>query len=312
MSYEQMASELVRAVRGKRSQAALSRRLRCKSNVVYSWEAGRRFPSASKWLWVCERAGIDVRAALGGFFQQEPAWLTEVDPDSSEGIARLLGDLKGKTRLGEVADKSGLSRFAVARYLKGRAEPKLPDFLRLIEVLSLRLLDFVAVFVDPALLPSVAGRWQQLQAARQAAYELPWSHAVLRVLETAGYRALTRHEPGWIAERLGISGADERACLDALEGAGQIRRSGECYSVLAEGTVDTLRDPEAGQRLKVWWSSVALERLQRRAPGRFSYNLFAVSAADYDRIEALLLASRSSVRQRSPPTLRGKRPSRAS
>ena len=305
MNYENVASELVRAVRGKRSQVAFSRRLRCKSNVVYSWEAGRRWPSASRWFEVCERAGIDVRGALRAFYRGEPSWLSEVDPDTAEGIARLLDDLKGKTRQGEVAEKSGLSRFAVARYLKGQAEPKLPDFLRLIEVLSLRLLDFLSAFVDPTELPCVRERWAELQAERQAAYDLPWSQAFLRLIETEAYQALPGHEPGWLAARLDVSQQEEQRCVDALRGAGQIRKQDGLYRVVEQRTVDTHQDAAAGQRLKAWWAKVALQKLSANAPGRYSYNVFSVSDADYARIEELLLAYYRELRTlvaRSTPT----------
>jgi DNA-binding phage protein len=216
--HERLAAEFVRSVRGKRSQLAFSRRLRCKSNVVHSWECGRRWPAASRWLRACQRAGCDVRAALTTFYRSEPAWLSEVDVDSPAGIARLLGDLKGNTKLGEVASRSGLSRFAVSRYLKSQAEPRLPDFLRLVDALSARLPDFLAAFVDPESLPSLTKQWRQLQAARRSAYDLPWSHAVLRVLETEQYARAGNHQPGWVAQRLGISSEEEAACLAALEG----------------------------------------------------------------------------------------------
>ncbi len=290
MDYEQLAAELVRAVRGKRSQVAFSRRLRCKSNVLYNWEAGRRWPTASRFLWACERAGIDVRAALRTFYRADPAWLTELDPDTAQGISCLLRDLKGNTAQGEVASKSGLSRFAIARYLKGQAEPKLPDFLRLIEALSLRLLDFLSVLVDPAGLPSTKARWLELQAARKAAFELPWSHAILLMLETRAYSELPQHREGWLAGRLGISVEEERSCLAVLHTTGQIELAQGRYRASAGKTVDTRLDPAAGQQLKLWWAKLAVERLERQAAGRYSYNLFGVSARDYDRIEELLLA----------------------
>lgn len=290
MNQTSLASEFVRSVRGKRSQAAFSRRLRCKSNVVCSWESGRRWPTASKWLWACERSGRDVQGCLVSFYRGQPAWLSLQSPATPEGVAALLMDLKGSTPLGEVARRSGLSRFAISRYLKGQAEPKLPDFLGLIEALSLRLLDFLAAFVDIETLPSAREPWQKLQAARQAAYDLPWSHAVLRVLETQRYAQGGAHQPGYIARQLGIAEAEERTCLEALVTAGQIDWDGERYRVPTEHVVDTQQDPQAGQRLKSWWAQVARQKLERGLPGRFSYNLFAVSRADYERIEALHLA----------------------
>jgi hypothetical protein len=191
-----------------------------------------------------------------------------------------------------LCERSGRSRFQISRWLSGASEPRLPDFLCVLEAASLRLLDFLASLVDPTKLPSVAPAWAQLQRARRAAYEMPWSHAVLRVLELEQYRALPSHRAGWIANRLGLSLDEETRCLEMLERTGQIERVGKRYAVAQVLTVDTRQNPAAGRKLKVWWSRVALERIERgeESEGLFSYNLFSVSEADYQRLRELHLA----------------------
>jgi DNA-binding phage protein len=290
LDYEALASELLRALRGKRSQIAWSRRLGSRGNVAYSWESGRRFPTAARSFWAMGRAGHDARAALGSFYRTPPAWLGEVALDTRAGVVQLLADLRGHVPIAELALRTGKSRFSVSRWLSGDAEPRLPDFLRLVEAMSLRLLDFVHALVDAQHLPSVRQAWEELSRARRAAYEMPWSHAVLRALELDPYRALAAHEPGWIARRLGISLDEEARCLEMLEHTGQIARSDGRFTVAAVQTVDTRQNPEAGRRLKLWWSRVALERLEHDEAGLFSYNLFTVSHADYQRLRELHLA----------------------
>lgn len=288
--YARISSEFLRALRGRRSQAAFSRRLGYRTNVAYVWEAGRAFPTAAKALGAAERVGIDLRVALRGFYKSPPAWLESVQLASPEGVATLLEDLRGRTSLVELARATGKSRFAVARWLRGEAEPRLPDFLLLIEKASLRLLDWLATFVDPKTLPSLERSWVELEARRRAAYDLPWTQAVLRALELTDYRRLPRHRHGWIAERVGISPEQERECLTLLSHTGQIyskRGRWELREVLA---VDTRRDADAEHRVKHWWSQVALERLANKDSGLLSYNVFAVSEADLVRIQELQLA----------------------
>ena len=296
MDFEQMASELIRALRGRRSQMAFSRRLGFRTNVVHTWEAQRRWPTASRSLAAAQRVGVDPKAALARFYGTVPLWVGTTDPTSPELITRLLEDLRGRTSIGDVARRTGRSRFAVARWLKGEAEPRLPDFLRLIEAMSLRVLDFVAAFVDPRQLPSLGDRWekldaqrvvaavQQLEAGRRAAFELPWSHAVLRVLELESYQR-EPHRPGFVAAQLGIDLAEENECLAALLASGQLDWDGSRYRVGAQLT-DTRRHPEAGRILKLFWARQALGRLERESPGLFSYNLFSVSERDYERLLA--------------------------
>jgi transcriptional regulator with XRE-family HTH domain len=268
--YAKIASEFLRALRGRRSQAAFSRRLGYRTNVAYVWESGRAFPTAAKALAAARRAGIDLQAALRRFYKAPPPWLDDTDIASPRGVALLLEDLRGRTSVMDLARATGKSRFAVARWLRGDAEPRLPDFLLLVEKSSLRLLDWIACLIDPAALPSLERAWHELEARRRSAYDLPWTQVVLRTLELTDYRALGKHRPGWIAERIGISLEQERECLELL--------------------AHTRPDAEAEHRVKHWWSRLALDRLEKPESGLLSYNVFAVSESDLARIRELHIA----------------------
>ncbi len=287
LDYEKLAVELVRELRGRRSQSAFSRRLGYRSNAVHAWEAGRAFPTAASFFRSLKRMGRDVDAALAGFHRLPVERAQVPDLTTRDGVALLLNDLRGRTSMVDLAHAAERSRFAVARWLKGSAEPRLPDFLRLLECASLRLLDFLACFSDPAKLPSVASAWQTLESARRAVYELPWSHAVLRVIELEAYRALKRHRSGFIADWLQIPREEEERCIALLLESGQIRKERGRLIPGASLTVDTRRDPQRSRLVKAWWANVARERLLRGVEGTFSYNLFSVSRADFERIQEL-------------------------
>jgi DNA-binding transcriptional regulator YiaG len=55
MDYSTLASELVRAVRGRRAQGTVSQRLGFRSNVLYAWESGRSYPTAAEFLRFAEK-----------------------------------------------------------------------------------------------------------------------------------------------------------------------------------------------------------------------------------------------------------------
>jgi|GEM_PF-301554 len=285
--YRQISRELVRALRGRRSQAAFSRRLGYRTNVVYSWESGRAFPTAALFLEAATRVGVDVRVALTRFYHAEPPWLAEVDANGPELVARLLDDLRGRASIVDLARGVRRSRFAVARWLSGEAEPRLPDFLLMIEKTSLRLLDFLATLVDATQLPSIERAFRELEAARNVAVDAPWTQAVLRALELTDYRALPRHRPGFLACRVGISQEEEERCLQLLAETGQIEFSDQHWTLQQVTALDTRRDPELELGVRAFWVEAALERLRARSPGIFSYNVFAVSEADFQRISDL-------------------------
>lgn len=286
MDFEILAQQLIRAVRAHRSQTAFSRWLGYKSNVVYTWEAGRRWPTASEFVRACEKTGVDVRGAWVGFYASAPPWLEHLDLASPGGTATLLTDLRGNTPISALAERTGKSRFAVSRWLKGEAEPRLPDFLRLIEASSLRLLDWLAGLVELPELPAAADAWRRLEARREALFDAPWTAAVLHALELERYTG----GEGQVAEILGISLEEEERCLGLLAESGQITRSGKKWSPAAVMAIDTRRYPQVNRQLKAWWAQVGLDQLQAGSQGQFSYNVFTCSQDDLEAIRELHLA----------------------
>ncbi len=281
-----LAAALIRGLRGKRSQTAFSRRIKSRSNVVYTWESGRRFPAAHRFFEVAELAGVDLAAALTRFFRTRPAWLATTALKDREGVVRFLGELKGARTVAELSRATGKSRFQIARWLAGETEPRLPDLLLFVHGATYRLLDFVAAWVEPAAVPVVAAPWQQLTAARRAAYTKPWCHAVLRLIETPRANG-GQWDPESLARTLGISESEAASSLELLEESGQIERTPNGLRVSQLTNVDLAEDPEAVVRLKAWAAGIGLERIRSGAPGTFSYNLFCVSERDYVRLQQL-------------------------
>lgn len=280
MDYELTARELVRALRGRRSQVAAQRRLKRTSNVLHAWETGARYPRASDFLHLLQLAGKEPLELLSRFAPCRgltpralvTSWLNGLLRDRSHAeLSRLLH----------------VNRNTVARWLGGQTEPRLPQLLAIVEASTQRLLDFLAEVVDPLELPSVEPLYRDLQRQRHLAYDRPWAHAVLRALELEQYRALPQHEPGFIAERLGISLEEEALCLDALLGTKQLRRRRGRFEVRRVLAVDTRENPAGNLALKRHWFGVVSSRLEQHgiAPsGLASYNLFAVSDTDFERI----------------------------
>lgn len=281
--YEALAAELLVALRGRRSQTAWSRRLGYRSNIAYRWESGRRQPTISEVLRACARTGIDTRAALERFCGRTPPWLVDADPADPAVAAALLRDLQGNTSVSELSRRMGAGRSTVSRWLSGHCEPRLPDFLKLVEVSSLRCADLLVCLVPVEKLPSLGPLWQRLEARRRGAQQHPWTQAILRALDIADYHALPAHQPGWIAARLGIAVEEEARCLQFLQDTGQIRWTGTHF-MHRSLAVDTRRYPEIGRRLKAHWYQEGARRAEAGKAGQFSYNVFSVSRADFERI----------------------------
>lgn len=284
MDYRQLSQELVRAMRGKRSHSALSRRLGFKTNVVYTWESGRCSPPIGDFLRFAEMVGRAHESVVRAFYRGEPPWgarrLT-----LAERARLLLCDQRRNVALTQLSRSTGASRFALRRWFEGEAEPRLHEYLNVLNACSRRLLDFIAELVNPELLPTLEDEWRILSLARQAAYQLPWSQAVLRVLETQDYKHLPAHEPGWIANRLDIPLEQEQESLELLAKSRQIALEDGRYQPLAQRALNLRTSHADARRLAAWWVKVASSRT--RNDGMFAYNICGVTKADLERIQAL-------------------------
>jgi transcriptional regulator with XRE-family HTH domain len=284
--WNRVACELVAGVRGQRSRALLSRRLGFRSNTVSDWEAGRRFPTANEFLRVCEHLRIDVSAAFKRF---HPGTAAQLRTAQGFTLHRWLSALRGRTPLQLIAERSGFSRFAVSRWLKGQTRPRLPEFLRLVEAITDRASDLADALVGIDALPTLLSQHRRRRAARSLAFEYPEGEALLRIMETHGYQALAAHQPGSLARVLAIDPELEQRILAALEHAGIVESQAGRYQPLQPLTVDTTAEPAALNRLKAHWTRAALERLAApREQDSFGYNLMSLSDADLDRVREIL------------------------
>lgn len=158
------------------------------------------------------------------------------------------------------------------------------------EAISGRASDLVGGLVPIAAVPELYDQHLQRSARKRLAFDAPWSEAVLRVMETTGYRADPRRDRGYIARRLGLSEQHERELLSNLEAAGILRRQGGVYMDPAPLSVDTASaSTQDVARLKAHWTNVCLERVQAPRTGDWlGYNVISTAAADLERIREVL------------------------
>jgi transcriptional regulator with XRE-family HTH domain len=290
---EAPAREFLRALRGRRSQVQLARRLGYRGNPVTDWERGQRFPTAEEALRVAQTVGVDVGRALHRFAPNVHVNRVGARWMVGEWLAGFLG----LTTVSEFSARSGYSRFSLARWFTGRAKPRLPTFFQLLDALTQRLPEFVAELVPIEQVPSLGARHRAGAAARQLAYQAPWTEAVLRLLETEAYRRLGRHRPGFIGSCLGLSPEEETECLHLLERAQVVERRRRGFAIVDPNPVDTRGGKEALHHLKEHWTRVAASRLREpRTEDLFAYNVMSVSEADLGQIREKLSATFREIR----------------
>ncbi len=280
-----LARQVLRAVRGARSQAAFSRRLGFRSNVCAKWESGQRMPTAAEALRHSRRAGLALPAMFTAFHRPTASALRELDADGTAAWLRAL--LGGQTQLA-IAARAGLSRFSVGRFLSGASEPRLPQFLALIHALTSRIEDFVDAWVGAEAVPLLTARYERMRAAREALFEQPLCLAVMCLFDT---RALARPSSDQVAELARVLDRPRgqiRRAIETLQLGGVLSLEHGRYRLTGALTIDATSDPEREQRARIHWAKVAQKRL--RAPGDsdlFSYNVFSIGRQDFTKLQEL-------------------------
>jgi transcriptional regulator with XRE-family HTH domain len=280
-----LTGQIVRALRGRRSQRALSVRLGYRVNVLSGWESGRRAPPAHEVLRMAERVGRDVSQALAAF---DARLATGVDPSTEAGVGAIVTALIGERTHAEIARALGESRSTVARWAQAKVAPRFSDLLRLVGECTHRTVDFVGCFADPSSIDAVAREHARIEAQRLLLREDPALAAVLPALTLRAYRRLARHREGWVAARVGITRQQELRGLALLEAAGVVRLRRGKYEVVHDRRVDVRADRDAVVRLQQHWAHVAAERAGKIEGDLTRFHLVSVATEDLEALRALL------------------------
>lgn len=291
IDFNQLSRELLVALRGsRRSRPGFSKHLGYRSNIAQRWETGLCSPTAVDFFKICRRLRIDIKARVAHFLRNEPDWLETAGLDTASGLSAFLGELRGRTRVVLIAERTGFNRFSVSRWFKGTAMPRLPELLALVEACCGRCVDFVDEFVEAESLPSIANRAEALRLSREVAYQHPIAHAVLRALDLEG--APRQHEAlvFFLGKHLAMAPDEAARCLDILVETKQIRRTRGGYATSDAFLVDTGGDPSRARALRLNWARLAVTRLAAGSPGQCGYRLFSISREDLRKLHELQLA----------------------
>lgn len=277
--WRQATRELLRALRGRRSQVAFARRLGFRSNVPAAWEGGHRCPDAVELFRVCGRVGIDAAAAFRRFHPPAAAAV------SAEAVGAWLQELRGRTSVADLSARSGCSATQLRRWVGGRAKPKVFQLLMVVDALTGRAPDLVAELVDIDQVPTLAGRHHAGRTQRRLAFEHPWTAAVRVLVEATRPAAEGAAETLARALRQPVPPIAEALEL-LLEHDLLAERHGRLEAVGAM-TVDMRATPEDRRRMRAHWAGVAAERVEADAGDLMGFSLVAVSRDDLDRIRSL-------------------------
>jgi len=298
--YELAARQLLRAMRGERSQRVLSRRLGYRGNPITDWEAGRSEPTMAEALRVAQLSNLPVYEAF-----ERLSGVAPVPPCGAVEVAAWLNSLRGSTAMTDLAERVGASRHAVRRWLSAATHIKVSDFLHVVDALTGRTPDLVGAMVDIRQVPSLCERFERMQLAKRVAFDVPWTEAVLRVLETRRYKEHEHGSDEFIAEWLQVDLADVQVALSKMIDAGIVQRVGRRYESVGTLSVDVRTKTDGLRAIKRHWLGVLAKRATIQRPRDwFGYNVMSVSATDLElireRMQSLFKEIRGTVSASEP------------
>ncbi len=279
-----VAQELVKSLRGRTSQGALSRRLGFKTNVVYRWEAGLREATADDLLEILRLRFDDIETRLWRFAQGPDG---ENVSDREFEWSRWFQILRGDQSVADIATRLDISQQAVRRILRGDTSPPLSRLLQLVDCLSNRILNFVELMTDPADLNSLRGVRALVEAQMAITFEHLYAEAIIGCLETSGYIALPSHSNAWIAGRLDLPLSVVETTIEALVAARGIQIRGGKFKTQHRRMVNTqARSKADARRLARHWTNVCMARPE--AHTRSGYLVFSADQAALDDIGRIM------------------------
>lgn len=203
--FETISMEAIRVLRGTQSQQTLSRRLGYKSNVIYSWESGKRMPTLDAVMKIALMNSLSERG------ERLARKLTH-----EEGISAFLTEIAQGFSLTMLATQMNVSRSSLSRWRSGDIIPSFPLFLYFFELVTGRVLDFLNFILDVNDIESVQEQWQYMSRMRATINMMPACVPILCALDLGEYRQLATHDDKFIAKTLGLTTAEVRLCLEQL------------------------------------------------------------------------------------------------
>lgn len=279
-----VAQELVKALRGRATQGALSRRLGFKTNVVYRWEAGLREATADDLLTLLRLRVEQVEGKLWTFAQGSDG----INVTTSEfSWADWLRTLRGEQPVTEIAEELNISPQAVRRIFRGDTDPPLSRLLQMIECLSNRILGFIELMTDPAQLKSLKGVRALEEAQLAITFEHLHAESIIACLETEAYAALPTHSNAWLAGRLDLPLQSVETTIEALVAARGIRIQGGKFKTQHRRMVNTqARSKTESRRLARHWTQVIMDRPEETT--RSAYVVFSCDQETVDDIGRIM------------------------
>jgi len=265
------------------SRGQLAKRLKTSPTVIYNMETGRSRIKLSVFFAVTRGAGLPIHNLISRHLFSIQKLTSDLP------IPEIIATFRKRLQLPQrvLAERLGYSSSAIVHHFeKGRREPSLEDFLRLMQLAGDNVRGLIADLTGDQ---EFAERFPGGQEALQNDWQEYWAHyyvsAIRQIMRTNTYAELKRYERGYFAGILGISGGEERHALSVLQKFNLIRWE-NAKPVINPGTnIVVPRDisPAVLDSLKTQWLEFGKQLYQQQGGAAAAANLISVDSMPINR-----------------------------
>lgn len=275
--YLRLQTDLVRILRGKRSQAQLSRLLGYGYNQVHFWESGKTKLGWVDFARLCQKTRAPLSAALREVLSYY---------DSPLKVPGLVKHVMGENRVLEYARTTGISRFKLSRWIYGRSEPTLAEVLELIELSTSEFYSFVSVVCAGKIPETIRDRMESDVRCLELYEKYPWLSLIFCALETRGYLDLRAHSDTFLAKRTGLGLPLVKAAIEDLRAAHLIVFENHRYVPKLQ-KLNIRGSAEWRRKIVRFWKEAAQENFDAtfgKPQTRHSFKVFNLSEEGFEKV----------------------------
>ena len=252
MDHEQIVCNILVSLRGKLSQAHLSKKLGYKHNQIFKWETNERRIPWKAFTDLCHVRKIDLAKIIWTNFR----FSGDVS-DASKLLSYIIGNSEAKV----ISKTLGISKYRLSGWLTGKRKPYLDDILKILDVIEHRMTHFIVGILGEKKAEDIG---IDLTSVKFEKFESrnPVFSAFLRIMETKIYSQTKKIEVGFFAKKLGISLEYEKSLLMEAVELGLLQESHGKYKANIVHT--DLRDSNAVTQQRLYWCKEAIKRLESK------------------------------------------------
>ena len=224
LDIELLRKQLLRAIRGEKTQKEINDLFNFNFNQCSKWESGEKRILWTEFIHLLELLQLDIKPV----FRAPIRYFGELSE-----YASLILYLSGGKKSAQIARDVGVSRDKVGRWLNGKQIPTLEEMLLVIlTYYSTMLVIIIETIVNIQNVPVIYGLYKEAYVFRDFLIKNPWVYPLSVALESKDYQKLENHKNGFLGEMIGINLEMEVSLLKKLQEFGLVAETNGKYKLL--------------------------------------------------------------------------------